>query len=99
METLHEHKRPVLGILSLLLPLLPVVLWWLFESSPDLEHVANGYLGLALYAALAFFTPIAVAAGLVAGGIALVRGERPVIVPLVGIALTVGIVMWFGSQR
>ena len=71
-------KRPWLGLMSIVAPLLAAAPWWLFVpgNAPGLLNSANGYGGLLLFFVVLGWSVLGFGAGLTLGILALVRGEN-----------------------
>jgi hypothetical protein len=89
-----ESKPPVLGILSMALPLLIGALWILFERNPALGNGLNGYFGFFMLAFLYVATFIFMGAGLILAIAALLRGGRGKLLGILGVIGNLGIVLW-----
>lgn len=71
-------KRPILGLLSIVAPVLAAAPWWLFVpgNAPELLNSANGYGGLLLFFVVLAWSVLGFGAGLTFGILALVRQEN-----------------------
>jgi len=89
-----ESRAPVLGVVSISLPILMGALWILFERNPHLGNALNGYLGMFMLAFLYVGTAMAMGAGCIFAIAALFRREGSKFLGVLGVIANLAIVLW-----
>jgi len=89
------RKRPVLGVLSILLPAFGAGLWLFFAKNEHLGDGLNGYAGLFIFLALVSLSAALVLGGIVCGVTGLIRRERWRFLAVGGILLNAAIILCF----
>lgn len=96
MEPMNEpikSSRPVLGILSILLPAFGAGLWLFFAKNEHLGDGLNGYAGLFIFLGLVGLSGALVLGGVACGIAGLIRRERWRFIAIIGLLLNLAIIL------
>ena len=100
MNDLAQRKpRPLFGILSIVLPILMMIVWQVLERNPGFGKGFNGYAGLFAAIALLLGTGVASMVGIAFSITALFRREAFRVLPILGVAINLGFLLWLQSQH